>query len=146
MAPTLVFRDINPPDGQIKTDAGSNNLGKLVLSLGGSGGPKIITSVLQTILNNLFLGVPLYESVSAPRIHNQLLYHGAAGTNIEQDTLPQGPMLHLSERTRIALEKRGHRVIGTDFLGTVQAVVVDLETDSLTAVADIRKQGMPAGY
>ena len=92
------------------------------------------------------MGIPLYESVSAPRIHNQLLYHGAAGTTIEEVTLPQGPTIHSSERTRMALEKRGHKMIQSDFLGTVQAVAVDLETDLLTAVSDVRKQGRPAGY
>ena len=136
MSPTMVFRNHG-------NDADS---GKLVLTLGGSGGPKIISSVLQTILNFAFLGMPLYESVSAPRIHNQLLYHGAAGSNIEQDTLPQGPLVKLSERTLASLEKRGHKVIPSDFLGAVQAVAVDLESDTLTAVSDIRKQGMPAGY
>ncbi|KAL7462624.1 hypothetical protein ACHAXS_003002, partial [Conticribra weissflogii] len=84
--------------------------------------------------------------VSAPRIHNQLLYHGAAGLNIEQDTLPQGPLVELSQRTRKALERRGHKVIPSDFLGAVQAVAVDLETDTMIAVSDIRKQGQPSGY
>jgi len=143
MSPTMVFRD-NNRDGTMETD--NNDLGKLVLSLGASGGPKIITAILQTILSHTFVGMPLYESVSAPRIHNQLLYHGAAGTNIEEETLPQGPTIHLSERTRMALEKRGHKLIQSDFLGTVQAVAVDLETDLLTAVSDLRKQGRPAGY
>ncbi|EED92078.1 gamma-glutamyltransferase, partial [Thalassiosira pseudonana CCMP1335] len=122
MSPTMVFCD------------GSNgDMGDLVLSLGGSGGPKIITACLQTILNFAFIGMPLYDAVSSARIHNQLLYHGAAGSNIEK-------------RTRISLEKRGHKLIPSDFLGAVQAVSVDVETDTLTAVSDVRKQGMPAGY
>lgn len=102
MSPTMVFRD-SSTYGPAKT--ATDNLGKLVLSLGASGGPKIITSVLQTILNVLFVGMPLYESVAAPRIHNQLLYHGAAATNIEQATLPQGPEVQLSARTRMSLER-----------------------------------------
>jgi gamma-glutamyltranspeptidase len=135
MSPTMVFCD------------GSNgDMGDLVLSLGGSGGPKIITACLQTILNFAFIGMPLYDAVSSARIHNQLLYHGAAGSNIESDILPQGPTVELSERTRISLEKRGHKLIPSDFLGAVQAVSVDVETDTLTAVSDVRKQGMPAGY
>ncbi len=142
MSPTMVFRSL---DGN-ESDTTSDNLGKLVLNLGASGGPRIITSILQTILNYAYLGMPLYESVSAPRIHNQLLYHGAAGLIIEQDSLPQGPLVELSQRTRNALERRGHTVITSNYLGAVQAVAVDLETDTLTAVSDIRKQGMPAGY
>jgi gamma-glutamyltranspeptidase len=144
MSPTMVFRDgggsghgpVTPHD----------DLGDLVLSLGASGGPKIITAVLQTILNYVFVGMPLFESVSAPRIHDQLLYHGAVGTNVERCTLLQGPDIVLSSRTHTALERRGHELIETDYLGAVQAVAVDLENGSLTAVSDIRKQGMPAGY
>ncbi len=143
MSPTLVFRDsVNSNDGP-KT--ATDNLGHLVLSLGASGGPKIITSVIQTILNYAFVGMDLFESISAPRIHNQLLYHGAAGTNIEKDTILQGPTIQVTDRTISALKNRGHPVIVSDYLGTVQAVAQDLETGLLSAVSDIRKQGMPAG-
>merc|ERR1719491_1706422 len=92
MAPTMVFRH---GEGRDPTDAGDGRdpPGRLVLSLGASGGPKIITAVLQTILNAALTGMPLYEAVTAPRVHDQLLYHGAAGTNIEEDALPQGPAL-----------------------------------------------------
>ena len=147
MSPTLVFRDIgrSVDDGPAKK-APYDDLGKLVLSLGASGGPKIITAVLQTIINYAIVGMPLFESVSAPRIHDQLLYHGSAGTNVERSVLPQGPDIVLSNRTCAALERRGHYLIETDYLGAVQAVGVDLETGSLTAVSDIRKHGMPAGY
>lgn len=144
MSPTIVFRDGSGSGRGPATP--HDDLGELVLSLGASGGPKIITAVLQTILNYVFVGMPLFEAVSAPRIHDQLLYHGAAGTNVERCTLLQGPDIVLSNRTRAALEKRGHELIETDYLGAVQAVAVDLENGSLTAVSDIRKQGMPAGY
>ena len=144
MSPTMVFRDSNHNEDQEEID--TDDLGRLVLAVGASGGPKIITSVLQTILNYIFVGMPLYESVSAPRLHNQLLYHGAAATNIEEATLPQGPTVSSSERTRMAMERRGHTLIPTNFLGTVQAVGIDLETDLLSAVSDIRKQGMADGY
>jgi len=107
------------------------DVGKLVLSLGASGGPKIITAVLQTMINYAIVGMPLFESVSAPRIHDQLLYHGSAGTNVEQRALPQGPDIVLSNRTCATLERRGHYLIETDYLGAVRAVGVDLETGSL---------------
>jgi gamma-glutamyltranspeptidase len=145
MSPTMVFNGGSGDRGPANK-APHDDLGDLVLSLGSSGGPKIITSVLQTILNYAFVGMPLFESVSAPHIHYQLLYHGSAGTNVERSTLPQGPVIVLSGRTRAALERRGHDLIETDYLGAVQAVGVDLETGSLTAVSDVRKQGMPAGY
>ena len=148
MSPTMVFQDDSDDRGSSTGTARSDGttLGRLVLSLGGSGGPKIISAVIQTILNHAFVGMPLYESVSAPRVHNQLLYHGAAGTNVEECPLPQGPTNRLSNRTRTALERRGHALIETSYMGTVQAVAVDSETGLLTAVSDIRKLGMPAGY
>lgn len=138
MSPTFVFRKTtNEEDG---------NLGKLVLSLGASGGPKIITSVMQTIINVCILGLDLYESVASPRIHNQLLYHGAEASNVEEGHLPQGPLVAVSDRTRSALARRGHALIPTDFLGAVQAVAIDPETNEMIAVSDVRKQGKPAGF
>jgi gamma-glutamyltranspeptidase len=44
------------------------------------------------------------------------------------------------------LTNRGHRLLDVEFLGTVQAVAIDLETNALTAVCDVRKGGSPAGY
>ena len=146
MSPTMVFRGSNTNDDDTTKLTGTDNLGTLVLSLGASGGPKIITTVLQTILNHLFVGMPLFQAMAAPRIHNQLMYHNAAATNTESAVLPQGPMTEVSERTRLALKKRGHQLVPSNYLGAVQAVSQDEETNLLTAVSDIRKQGMPAGY
>jgi gamma-glutamyltranspeptidase/glutathione hydrolase len=99
-----------------------DNLGNLVLLLGSSGGPKIITVVLQMILNYAFIGMPLFESMSAPRIEDQLLHHGSVSTNVKQSTLPQGPDIMLLSQMCAALEKRGHGLIETDYLGMMQAV------------------------
>jgi gamma-glutamyltranspeptidase/glutathione hydrolase len=60
MSPTMVFR---------KTE-GSNDseFGKLELVIGGSGGPKIITAVLQVIINYCLLGIDLFGSVAHSRV------------------------------------------------------------------------------
>lgn len=132
MSPTMVFRDTG----------NANEMGKLVLSLGGSGGPKIITGVAQVIINYALLGMPLFESVMAARIHNQLVYHGASASVVEK-----GQETHLSNRTYTALEARGQQLISTKLgLGSIQAVAVDLETNTLSAVSDIRKFGVPDAY
>lgn len=60
MSPTMVFQTEETPN--------KNNLGKLVLVLGGSGGPKIITAVLQVIINFCFLGMSLFEAMARPRV------------------------------------------------------------------------------
>jgi gamma-glutamyltranspeptidase/glutathione hydrolase len=54
MAPTLVERD-----------------GKLVLVLGSPGGSRIITTVLETIMNIVDHGMAAQEAVDAPRLHHQ---------------------------------------------------------------------------
>jgi gamma-glutamyltranspeptidase/glutathione hydrolase len=54
MIPTLVERD-----------------GKVVLVLGSPGGPRIITAVLETIMNILDHGMAAQEAVAAPRLHHQ---------------------------------------------------------------------------
>lgn len=54
MTPTLVFRDGEP-----------------VMVTGGPGGSRIITSVLQVILNHIDFGMNIAEATAAPRIHHQ---------------------------------------------------------------------------
>ena len=140
MSPTMVFRNSKHTDSTLNSS--HDRLGELVLTLGGSGGPKIITSVAQVIINHLFIGMPLYESIMAARIHDQLVYHGAAAAVVEE----KGQM-YLPKRTRLALEARGQQLIPTKLgLGTVQAISVDLETNTLSAVSDIRKNGVPDAY
>lgn len=137
MAPTMVFK---------RKDDGDNG-NQLVLVLGGSGGPKIVASVLQVMFNFCMMGLPLFDSVALPRTQDQLLYHGVAATLVERMQLLDGPLLEVPNRTKEALLKRGHEsLISIDYTGTVQAVSVDLETNTLSAVSDIRKGGSPAGY
>mmetsp|Transcript_37503 Transcript_37503/g.55217 ORF Transcript_37503/g.55217 Transcript_37503/m.55217 type:complete len:187 (-) Transcript_37503:123-683(-) len=141
----------------------TQHLGKLFLVLGASGGPKIITSTLQTFVNYALLGMSLVDSVSQPRVHDQLLYHGKSTTlfdeavfvaevEVAEDVKNQqhkqqrSANLKCSNATKSALLRRGHELKSVSYTGTCQAVAVDLETDMLSAVSDIRKGGIPAGY
>lgn len=118
----------------------------LLMVLGSSGGPKIITSVVQVIINHLYLGLDMFQSVVNPRVHDQLLYHSSAGVGFEDSTLVQGPLIETPERTKSALRKRHQKLFSLDYTGTCQSISVDLDTDKLSAVSDIRKLGMNAGY
>ncbi|GKZ00415.1 hypothetical protein MPSEU_000994400 [Mayamaea pseudoterrestris] len=138
MSPTLVFRKTS--------EEHSNVLGTLVLALGASGGPKIITAVLQVLLSITFEGMSLYKAIVRPRLHDQLLYHGGTVTTAESAALETGPAIQLSDRTKDALLARGHVLIDIDFAGTVQAVSYDPETKLLSAACDVRKGGSPDGY
>jgi gamma-glutamyltranspeptidase/glutathione hydrolase len=46
--------------------------GKLYMVLGGSGGPRIITSVAQVFLNIATFGDDPAKAIAAPRLHHQL--------------------------------------------------------------------------
>ena len=83
MSPTIVTRD-----------------DRTVMVIGSPGGPRIITTVLQVILNVIDHGMTISEAIAAPRLHHQWL----------PDTLFVEPG-RLTTGTRAALEARGHRVI-----------------------------------
>ena len=136
MSPTMIF----------EASSSGKGLGRLALVVGASGGPKIISAVLQVFLNHLIFGRPLFESVLHPRIHEQLIYHGAKVTTTEKSQLPDGTVLEVSQRTQYALKNRTHDLLEIDYAGTAQAIAVDLETRTLTAVCDVRKGGAPDGY
>ena len=78
---------------------------------------------------------------------DQLLYHDAAITTTELAHLDQGPTIEVPQRTKNALLSRGRdSLLDIDYAGTVQAVAIDVETNALSAVSDIRKGGKPDGY
>ncbi|MEF9386998.1 gamma-glutamyltransferase [Ralstonia solanacearum species complex bacterium KE056] len=81
MSPTIVTRD-----------------GKPVMVVGTPGGSRIITAVLQTMLNAIDYGMNVQEAVDMPRFHQQWL---PDLTNVENYTL--------SPDTRQILEGMGHK-------------------------------------
>ena len=135
MAPTMVFAP--PTDGK--------GLGKLLMVLGSSGGPKIISAVVQVIINYMLLGKSLIDAVAHPRVHDQLLYHNEVKTLFDNFNLTP-LVLKTSTETKNALMQRGHSLTPTNYTGTCQAIAVDLESNTLEAVSDPRKGGQPAGY
>lgn len=96
MTPTILTRD-----------------GKPVLVLGTPGGAKIITTVLQTILNVVDYQMNIQEAVDAPRIHNQWL----------PDVTNNEPYA-LSPDTRKVLEGWGHRFENSELANHVTAILV----------------------
>jgi gamma-glutamyltranspeptidase / glutathione hydrolase len=87
--------------------------GKPVLILGTPGGSRIITTVLQTILNVVDFQMNIQEAVDAPRIHNQWQ---PEGTNAEPYAL--------SPDTRKVLESMGHRFENSEPTNHVAAILV----------------------
>ncbi len=110
MSPTIVMRDGHP-----------------ALAVGGSGGPTIITGVLQVTLNVLDFNMPPVAAVAEPRIHEQ------ASPNIVfvEKAIPRV--------TRDALAQMGYTLKVVPVLGAVGAIKI--EPGALQGAADPRKTG-----
>jgi len=100
--------------------------GKERIVIGASGGPFIITSTLQAILNIIDFGMDPAEAVSVPRMHHQW-----APDVLFVDT-------HTSPDTIEALERRGHTVKLMNFFSSVQ--VVHGREGTFSGAADPRKR------
>src|SRR5439155_19944320 len=96
--------------------------------VGGSGGPTIISGILQVVLGVVAFGRPLEAAVAAPRIHDQAVPPVlAVETGVARDV-------------RTVLERLGHRVIEMPAIGA--AAVAGLMRDGApTAAGDPRRDG-----
>jgi gamma-glutamyltranspeptidase/glutathione hydrolase len=118
MAPTLVFKDGAP-----------------VLALGSPGGSTIITTVLQTLVSHLDLGMPLLEAVAAPRVSQRNGPDGASQAEAEFLASPEAA----------ALKEKGHVITGLGSwgggqIGAVTAIRFNPD-GTVTAVAEPRRRG-----
>jgi len=108
--------------------------GKPYLVIGSMGGPRIITSVVLTLLNVLDFGMNLQEAVDAPRIHQQwvpdLLY-------LE----PEHPNDVLT-----ALRQRGHVVQSQPRWAAVTAIIADTTYGGWWGASDSRVSGLAKGF
>jgi gamma-glutamyltranspeptidase / glutathione hydrolase len=104
--------------------------GKPVLILGTPGGSRIITAVLQTILNAVDFQMNVQEAVDAPRIHHQWW----------PDLINAEPYA-LSPDTRRILESMGYRFGDSQPANHVAAIMVGAPTLGGTAVGHNRFYG-----
>ena len=115
MSPTILVRD-----------------GKAVFVAGASGGPRIISSTLQVLLNMTRFEMSPTEALSKPRIHHQWL--------------PETLLLESPLDTTVAekLQSFGHATAKRDNLAVSQAA--RLTGKGLDAASDARKHGLAAGF
>jgi gamma-glutamyltranspeptidase/glutathione hydrolase len=99
------------------------------LLLGASGGPRIISSVLQTILNVVDFKMDLRRAIEAPRIHHQWV----------PNVLQVEKSVPITEVR--SLERRGHEVQERQALGAVQAIVI--QRGKATTESDPRRAQRP---
>jgi gamma-glutamyltranspeptidase/glutathione hydrolase len=119
MSPTLVEKD-----------------GRMVMTLGAAGGPRIISSVIQTIYRVLVTGLDIDRAVQFPRVHHQFLPN-----KLYLDEFKFAP------ETISGLEQRGHVTVQQrpSYLGRIKAVRIN-DKGYLEASYDNRSEGAVGGY
>ncbi|MEZ4400411.1 MAG: gamma-glutamyltransferase [Kofleriaceae bacterium] len=105
--------------------------GRVVDCVGGSGGPRIISNVLQVVLDLLVFDVDPRVAVEAPRVHHQW----------QPDTLVVDR--DLAPDVWAALAARGHAIVVSDSPTAVQAIRRRPD-GTFEAASDPRKNGAPA--
>ena len=109
--------------------------GKLFLVIGSPGGPTIINTVLQVIVNVVDFGLTIQEAIDAPRFHHQWL--------------PDELRLEIhgfSDDVTKALELRGHRLSLSGFMGDAEGIMLEPKTGMRWGASDPRGDGQAIGY
>ncbi|HKY34053.1 MAG TPA: gamma-glutamyltransferase [Candidatus Polarisedimenticolia bacterium] len=106
----------------------------VAMVLGSPGGPAIITSVLQAILNVVDFRMELQAAVDAPRFHHQWLPDQIA---LDEGAFPADVIE--------ALRRRGHHVVERAPRGDVQAILVDRDQGWILGASDPRRYGVARG-
>lgn len=117
MTPTIVTRD-----------------GEFFMALGAPGGPRIITAVLQVLLNVIDFGQNVQDAVDAPRFHHQW----------QPDTLFLEP--GISPDTEAILRGMGHQIDHSPGWVPAQVNAILKESGWLAGASDGRAGGKAAGY
>lgn len=109
--------------------------GSVWFALGARGGPRIISAVLQSIVNVIDHDLDIQAAIDAPRVHHQWFPD-------EILTEPYG----ISPDTRSILEKYGHEIaVKQEYVAAATGIMIDDKGVRLGAV-DSRSDGAAVGY
>jgi gamma-glutamyltranspeptidase/glutathione hydrolase/leukotriene-C4 hydrolase len=111
------------------------NNGNLEWILGGAGGTKIITGVLEVLINSLDYGMDILDSIVAPRFHHELF---PEVLTLESD---------FNYDLAMCMQEFGHQIrfINQSYLSVVNGVNSN-DDGSIVAYSDPRKNGRAAAY
>ena len=116
MTPTIVLKNKKP-----------------FIILGSPGGSRIITAVLQTILNVTVHNMNIQKAVSAPRVHSQWL----------PDVI-MAESHSIIKDVETSLIKKGHKILSYTNIGDVNAILIN--EDGYFGGTDIRGENTAIGY
>jgi gamma-glutamyltranspeptidase / glutathione hydrolase len=117
MAPTMVFRN-----------------GRLFLVTGSPGSSRIISTIVQVILNVIDYGMNIQEAVNAPKVHHEWM---PDELRIEKGISPD---------TVRMLRDMGHNVVLRAPMGAAMSILIDPATSTRFGAADPRREGLAMGY
>ena len=110
--------------------------GRVAIVAGAPGGPTIITTVLQVLMNVIDFGMSAQAAVDAPRYHEQWQPEAVA---VEPKTF--------SPALQAELKALGYTFRDGDDFGAAEAIVIDPDTGVMTGGSDYRRPGGAAqGY
>ena len=112
MSPTMILKD-----------------GKLYVVLGSPGSGKIISVVAQVIVNLIDYKMDLVTAVESPRFHMQW----------QPDTLDI-EKFSINKDTQEILKRMGYKVVETDTMGDVNAILIDPKTGIIYGTLDPRRK------
>lgn len=118
MTPTFVFKD-----------------GKLFLVIGSPGGPTIITTVLQIIVNVIDHRMNVRQAIEAPRLHHQWL---PDQVSYERFGLPQDVRIALEAKGHRFFDKPGFRGKGSGYWGDAEGILIEPSSGSRLGASDPR--------
>jgi gamma-glutamyltranspeptidase / glutathione hydrolase len=110
--------------------------GKLVLVLGSPGGPTIITTVANALINSVDFGMDIQQAVNSPRFHHQWL-----PDELKVETEQTSP-----DTIRL-LQKMGHKLdLDRDSWGDAECIAIDPKTGERLGASDARNGGKAVGF
>lgn len=118
MTPTIVLKD-----------------GKLLFAVGSPGGPTIINTVTQVIVNVIDHGMNIQQAIDWPRVHHQWM-----PDQIVYE--PYGLVPDVMNR----LKSMGHQFGNSRYMGDAEGVMIEDKTDVRLGGSDPRLDGKSIGY